>query len=163
MLDIKRWILPITVAIVAGGIVIPVFVARHHDSIVQDNQNAAVGALQEFVRLQAQYFDKNKRYATSFEDLGGEWAAVQDLLSRNPTDFNGYRFRMFVTPADKNGAGYAIMAVPASYGYTGRFTFFLSAPGKPVYYYDFGVKTDTASRQVGEYFVPKGARALELD
>src|SRR5258706_9463957 len=93
----KRWVLILLVLFVLAGALSPLVVTSYHNSVVQNNQNAAIDALAEFARQQNELFKKEGHYATSFQELGGEWSKVQDFVSRNPSDFHGYRFRMFTS------------------------------------------------------------------
>src|SRR4051812_10405150 len=118
----KSRVLIILLLIVLCGALSPLAVSWYHNSVVQSNQNAAIDALAEFAKRQNEFFKKEGRYAASFQELGGEWSKVQDIVSRNPTEFNGYRFRMFNSEnATEQPAGaaqgtpaktYAIIAVP---------------------------------------------------
>ena len=170
-----RWVLPALIAFIAVAMAVPFAVVHHHNSVIEENQNAVIDALREYARQQAVLYEKNKRYASSFDELSGNWASVRDVTALQPTVYRGYRFRAFTSRAPQGGAaemkfvdadghmtgGYAIMAIPVNYGYTARLTFFISSPGDRLFYTDLGVKTDTVSRAIVQYFVPEGARSMK--
>lgn len=170
-----RWVVPVLLAFLAVALAAPFAVVRYHNSVIEANQNALIDALREYARRQAAYFEKEKRFASSFEELGGNWTGVRDMTSLQPTVYHGFRFRAFTSRAAKDGsaemkfidqdgrmtAGYAVMAIPASYGYTARLTFYISNPGDTLYYADLGVKTDTVSRAVDQFFIPDNAGSMK--
>lgn len=169
-----RWVLPAFLTLVFLGIAAPFAVARYHNSVIEAHQNETINALLEYASLQKDFFAKHNRYAEKFEELGGVWAAVKDVTAKTPTEFQGYRFKLFSSQAkDSNGeaknfvdakglqtGGYALMAVPIKYGFTGRLTFFISSSSDKLYYHDLGVKTDTAVRMIAEYYLPPGTKAF---
>ncbi|MEI6234644.1 MAG: DUF2950 family protein [Planctomycetota bacterium] len=169
-----RWVVPVLIATIFAILAVPFAVVRYHNGIIQDNQNAVIDAMRSYARKQAAFFEKEKRYASSFEELGGEWALVRDATTLQSTIYHGYRFRAFTSRAAKDGAvetsfvnksgqmtgGYAIMAVPANYGYSARLTFYISNPADKLWYTDLGVKTDTVSRAIEQYFIPENARSM---
>jgi hypothetical protein len=170
-----RWVLPLLLLLLATGMIVPLAVVRYHNSVIEENQNAMIDALREYARQQAAFQVREKRYASGFSELGGNWGEVKDITSPKPTVFHGYRFRAFVSRAAINGSaetkfidengrmtgGYALMAIPVGYGYTARMTFFISSPGDILYYHDLGVKTDTVARTIDQYYVPPGAGSLK--
>jgi hypothetical protein len=170
-----RWLLPAMITFIVVALAVPFAVVHYHNSVIEENQNAVIDALREYARQQAAIHEKSTRYASSFDELSGNWASVRDVTSLQPTVYHGYRFRAFTSRAAKDGAaemkfvdadghmtgGYAIMAVPVSYGYTARLTFFISSPGDRLFYTDLGVKTDTVSRAIEQYFIPEGARSMK--
>lgn len=170
-----RWVVPVLVVFIVLATAVPFIVVSYHNSVIEKNQNELIDALREYARQQQNFFAKEKRYASSFSEIGGNWTDVHDAMSLQPTVYHGYRFRAFVARAGKDGAeglkfidkdghmtgGYAVMAIPANYGYTARLTFFISDPGDRLYYTDLGVKTDTMSRAIDQYFIPDGARSMK--
>ena len=170
-----RWVVPALIAFLVLALAVPFGVVRYHNSIIQENQNGVIDALREYGRQQAAFFEKEKRYASAFDELSGNWKDVRDVTSLQPTVYRGYRFRSFTSRAAKDGSGqtkfvdangrmtggYALMAIPSNYGYTARLTFFISSPGERLYYTDLGVKTDTVSRAIDQYFVPDGAGSMK--
>ncbi len=165
-----RWTVPILLAGLVALMAAPFAVVQYHNSVIQANQGEAIKAMLEYAREQADFFAANKRYASSFEELGGVWAQVKDMRALAPTNYHGYRFRAFTSQSkaaqggernfvDAGGhmtGGYALIAVPIDYGYTGRMTFYISDPGTQLYYHDRGVKTDAEARTLDQYAVPEG-------
>ncbi len=98
-----RWVLPIVLALFFAGIAVPFLVVRHHTSVVENNQNQAIDALRNFARLQDSYFAVNKRFAISFEELGGPWIEIKDMRAQKSTDYHGYRFRFFASSVQSAG------------------------------------------------------------
>lgn len=170
-----RWILPLLLVLFLGGLFTPLAVVSYHNKVVEQNQNDVIDALRNYAQLQRAVFARNQHYATAFDDLGDpRWAQIRDTSALNPTDYHGYRFHLFTSSADNAGGavnfidktghmsgGYGLVAMPAKYGVTGRFTFYISAPGDTLYYCDLGVKTDEAVRALDQYFVPVAARAMK--
>lgn len=170
------WVPLLVLALILAGMAAPFLVARYHHSVIEKNQNAVIDALREYAVLQNQLFEKRGHYAAEFAELGGEWAKVSGIEAATPTEFSGYNFKKFTARggADAKGGvnsfldsqgrmsgGFALMAVPAHYGFTGCFTFFISsADGNKLYYYDMGVKTDTGARLIADYYIPRGARVF---
>ena len=170
------WVPLLVLALILAGMATPFLVARHHHSVMEKNQNAVIDALREYAILQNQLFEQRGHYASDFAELGGEWAKVSDISAPTPTEFSGYNFKKFTarSAADATGGvnsfldkagrlsgGFALMAVPAHYGFTGCFTFFISsADGNKLYYFDMGVKTDTGARLIADYYIPPGARVF---
>jgi hypothetical protein len=168
-----RWVFPLLLLLFVGGLCTPLGVVYYHNKVVEHNQNEVIDALRKYAQLQRAVFARRQHYAAAFDELSDpDWAQVRDTSALNPTDYHGYRFRLFTSSGgdggvnfiDKNGhmsGGYGLVAMPARYGVTGRFTFFISAPGDTLYYFDLGVKTDEAVRALDQYFVPPAAREMK--
>jgi len=170
-----RWVPVVVIAVFLVMLAIPIFVTRYHNTLVEDNQNKVITALYQYRDLQNAYFKAHGHFAANFQELGDpEWAKMQDAATGSPTQFRGYYFKTFSAQAEtaEGGAkkfadaqgkmtGFALMAIPVHYGFTGRLTFFISsANDQKLYYHDLGVKTDTNVRLIGDYFVPPGARVF---
>ncbi|BDC48013.1 hypothetical protein F183_A03290 [Bryobacterales bacterium F-183] len=84
------------------------------------NEMAALGELQTLYVAQTQFFSQQGRYAASLEELGPTGAKLIPKILAAGTH-HGYRFA--VTAGSQSG--FAVGAVPISFGSTGSRTFYM--------------------------------------
>src|SRR5947207_2540325 len=100
-----RWIFPIVLLLFICGLLAPLAVVYYHNAAIEQNQNAAIDAMRNYASLQREFFKREQRYASSFAELGDpEWGQVREASLPSPTNYHGYRFRLFTSTADMGGS-----------------------------------------------------------
>ncbi|MEK7857291.1 MAG: DUF2950 family protein [Acidobacteriota bacterium] len=147
-----KYVVPLLLLLILAGIATPFLVTMNKKRLLRENQNAVLTLLREFSAAQERHFAREKAYAQTFAELGGKFASLPDAASSS--DLHGYRFRiltaqndsapggamMYVEDSGKMTRNFALLAVPAKYGYTGNDT--IQLRGKEVYIVDLGTQTD---------------------
>jgi prepilin-type N-terminal cleavage/methylation domain-containing protein len=118
----------IAIILIILGIALP----QMSKSRMHAQEMAAVAALRTINQVQVQYQSEFGQYATSLTQLGppasggteGQAAAGLIPAALANGSNNGYNFTLTQSPS-----GYAVSAVPKTYGSTGRRTFFTDQTG----------------------------------
>ena len=125
--SLMELLIVVAILLIIGAIAVP----KLNVAMMNAREMAAVRQIHTIHTVQAQYMSQFGKYATVMTELGppaggAPGPAAADLIADDLAkgEKNGYRFAVA-----GSATGYTVLAIPSTYGTTGRRTFFSDQTG----------------------------------